>query len=168
MFFYLFAVAIGQASQILIGHLVGAKEFDEAYRQGKRSHGLALLITLICCALGLLFREQLIGVFTDDAAVIAICSQLLLMNVVLEIGRTTNLVVIACMRGAGDVFFPTLCAIFSNWVLSVLGSYLLAVVFGMGIYGMWIALAADECVRGVLMVLRWRSGKWRTKRIAAT
>jgi Na+-driven multidrug efflux pump len=112
-----------------------------------------------------LFRTQLIGIFTDDAEVAAICSQILLMNVVLEVGRTTNLVVIACMRGAGDVFFPTLCAIFSNWALSVLGSYLLAVVCGWGIYGMWIALAADECVRGILMVLRWKSGKWRTKAI---
>ena len=165
MFFYLFAVAIGQASQILIGHLVGAREFDEAYHQGRRSHGIALLITLLCCAAGLLFRTQLIGIFTADAEVAAICSQILLMNVVLEVGRTTNLVVIACMRGAGDVFFPTLCAIFSNWALSVLGSYLLAVVCGWGIYGMWIALAADECVRGILMVLRWKSGKWRTKAI---
>ncbi|MBQ1473849.1 MAG: hypothetical protein II163_06295 [Ruminococcus sp.] len=47
----------------------------------------------------------------------------------------------------------------------LLGSYLLAVVCGMGIYGMWIALAADECVRGILMLLRWKSGKWREKRV---
>jgi Na+-driven multidrug efflux pump len=32
---------------------------------------------------------------------------------------------------------------------------------------MWIALASDECVRGVLMVLRWKSGKWRTKAITS-
>ena len=61
--------------------------------------------------------------------------------------------------------FPTMCAIFSNWLLSVLGSYLLAVVCGMGIYGLWIALAADECFRGVLMLIRWKSGKWRDKAI---
>jgi Na+-driven multidrug efflux pump len=30
---------------------------------------------------------------------------------------------------------------------------------------MWIALAADECFRGVLMLLRWRSNKWREKRL---
>jgi len=57
------------------------------------------------------------------------------------------------------------CAVFSNWALSVLGSYLLAVVCGMGIYGLWIALAADECFRGALMLLRWKSGKWRGKAI---
>ena len=90
---------------------------------------------------------------------------ILLINCLLEWGRTTNLVLIACLRGSGDVYFPTACAIFSNWSISVLCSYLLAVVAGLGIYGLWIALAADEFVRGILMLIRWKSGKWRTKRI---
>ncbi len=165
MMFYLFAVSIGQASQIIIGHLVGAGEFDEAYRQCFSSHRKAIAITLTSCAAGVLLRQQLIGLFTDDPGIIAICSNILLMNCVLELGRTTNLVVIACMRGAGDVYFPTACAVFSNWTLSVFGSYMLAVVFGLGIYGMWIALVADECVRGILMLARWKSGKWREKAI---
>ena len=165
MFFYLFALSIGQASQIMIGHLVGAEKYDEAYRQCYRSHRVALIITMVSCAVGVLLRQQLAGLFTDNQEVIEICSNILLLNCVLELGRTTNLVVIACMRGAGDVYFPTACAIVSNWLLSVAGSYVLAVVCGMGIYGMWIALAADECFRGVLMLLRWRSNKWRTKRL---
>lgn len=165
MFFYLFSIAIGQASQILIGHLVGAEKYDEAYRQGYRSHHAALLISMSVCVIGVLLRAQLIGIFTDDPEVIEICSRILFINVILEFGRTTNLVIIACMRGAGDVFFPTLCAVFSNWTLSVLGSYLLAVVFGMGIYGMWIALTADEIVRGAFMLLRWKGGRWRSKRV---
>ena len=165
MLFYLCSLAIGQASQIMIGHLVGAGKTDEAYRQGRRSHRTALLITAITCAVGVLLRKQLIGLFTDNPGVISVCADIILLNCVLELGRTTNLVLIACMRGAGDVYFPTMCAIFSNWLLSVLGSYLMAVVFGMGLYGMWIALAADECVRGALMLARWRRGRWRGKRI---
>ena len=43
--------------------------------------------------------------------------------------------------------------------------HLLAVLCGMGIYGLWIALAADECVRGILMIIRWKSGAWKTKRV---
>ena len=168
MFFYLFSIAIGQASQILIGHLVGAEKYDEAYRQGYRSHRAALLISMSVCVIGVLLRAQLIGIFTDDPEVIEICSRILFINVILEFGRTTNLVIIACMRGAGDVFFPTLCAVFSNWTLSVLGSYLLAVVLGMGIYGMWIALTADEIVRGAFMLLRWKGGRWRSKRVVNT
>lgn len=165
MFFYIFAVSIGQASQILIGHLIGAKEFEKANKQAYRSHRIALLISMSACFLGVLLRKQLMGIFTDDSAVVALGANLLLINVVLEFGRTTNLVVIACLRGTGDVFYPTLCAIFSMIFISTLGSYIFAVVLDMGIYGLWIANAADECVRGVLMLIRWKSGKWRTKRL---
>ncbi len=165
MFFYLFAVAIAQASQIITGHLVGAKKTDEAYRRGFRSYSFALAIAAGICVIGVILRSQLMGIFTADEAVITMGANILLINTVLEFGRTTNLVLIACLRGSGDVYFPTFCAIFSNWLISVLGSYLLAVVFGMGIYGLWIALAADECIRGIMMILRWKSGKWKTKRV---
>ena len=165
MFFYLFAIAIGQASQILTGHLVGAGKQDEAYRQAFTAYRRALLIALGVSGLGALLRFPLLGIYTDDAEIIAMGANVLLINLLLEFGRTTNLVMIASLRGAGDVYFPTACAITSNWLISVGGSFLLAVVCGWGIYGLWVALAADETFRGVLMILRWRSGKWREKRI---
>lgn len=167
MFFYLFSIAIGQGSQILIGHIVGSGNFDKAYHQGVRSHLSALLIAIPIAVAGLILHDPLIRIFTSDSQVLALGAVIFGINLFLELGRTTNLVLIACLRAAGDVYFPTMCAIFSNWLLSVLGSYLLAVVCGMGIYGLWIALALDECVRGVLMILRWKSGKWRTKSLTA-
>ena len=158
-------MSVGQASQIIIGHLVGAGKTEEAYRQGVRSHKAALIIALCASAVGILLRVPLISIFTNDADVIGIASAVLIINLVLEFGRTTNLVLIACLRGTGDVYYPTMCAIISNWLISVSGTYLLAVTFGMGIYGLWIALSLDECVRGILMVIRWRSGKWKNKKL---
>lgn len=165
MFFYIFSVSIGQASQIITGHLVGAKEFDEAYKQGLKGYRNALFITLGISVIGIIFRVQLMNIFTNDANVISMGSNVLIINILLEIGRTTNLVIIACLRGSGDVFFPTVCAIFSNWLISVLGSFVL-VSLGFGIYGLWIALALDEFVRGVFVLIRWKNGKWRNKRIS--
>lgn len=165
MIFYVFSVSIGQASQILTGHLVGAGKTEEAFRRGLRSYRAALLITLTLCAVGVLLRYPLMGLFSDNPAVIELGASVMLINVALEFGRTTNLVLIACLHGAGDVYFPTFCAIFSNWVLSVLGSYVFAVALGMGLYGLWIALAADEFTRGVLMIFRWHSKKWMKKSV---
>lgn len=165
MIFYIFAMSIGQASQIITGHLVGAKKFRAAEKQAYRSYGTALIIAMSVCTVGAFFGRYLVDIFTDDTAVIALGANLLLINIVLEFGRTTNLVIIACLRGAGDVFFPTLCAIFSMILISTLGSYIFAVVLDMGIYGLWVANAADECVRGVLMLLRFKSGKWKEKSI---
>ncbi len=165
MFFYLFTVAISQASQIITGHLVGAKKFDEVKRKAYRNYLYALGITISICIVGAIFGERLMGIFTADEAVIALGAQVLFINIFLELGRTTNLVIIGCLRGAGDVYFPTICAIFSMIIVSTLGSYILAVVCGLGIHGLWIAIAADEVIRGILMLFRWRSEKWKTKGI---
>ncbi|MBQ7809545.1 MAG: MATE family efflux transporter, partial [Clostridia bacterium] len=144
MFFYLFTVAISQASQIITGHLVGAKKFDEVKRKAYRNYLYALSITISICIVGAIFGEKLMGIFTADEVVIALGAQVLFINIFLELGRTTNLVIIGCLRGAGDVYFPTICAVFSMILVSTLGSYILAVVCGLGIHGLWIAIAADE------------------------
>ncbi len=163
MFVYIFAVAIGQASQIITGHLVGAGEFDKAYKNGLKAYRNALIVVISIALLSALFRGYIPRIFTDNPDVLLLAGNILIINVFLEFGRTTNLVVLACLRGAGDVYFPTVCAIFSNWIVSVLGSYILAVVCGFGIYGLFVALALDEIVRGVLMLVRFKGGKWRTK-----
>lgn len=168
MFFYIFAVSIGQASQIIVGHLVGAKRFDDAYKQGFRGYRNCLFITIIVSIIGMLLGKILMGIFTDNQEIITLGSNILMVNIFLELGRTTNIILIACLRGAGDVFYPTGCAIFSMWFISVLGSYVFAVVLGLGIYGLWIAFAADELFRGIMMIIRWKGGKWRSKRIAVS
>ena len=165
MFFYVFSVSVGQASQIITGHYVGAGKTDEAYRQGIKAYKTALAVTLTVCIIGIIFRSQLLGIFTSDPAVISLGASIIVINIFLEFGRTTNLVIIACLRGAGDVYFPTICAIFSMWLISVLGTYIFAVVFGMGIYGLWIGISADEVFRGIFMIIRWKRGKWRSKGI---
>lgn len=165
MFFYIFTVAISQASQIITGHLVGAKELDEVKKRAYRYYLYALAITMGISLLGIAFGRQLMGIFTEDTTVIAMGANLFIINIFLEAGRTTNLVIIGCLRGAGDVYFPTICAVFSMILVSTLGSYIFAVVLDMGIYGLWVAIAADEVIRGILMIFRWRSGKWRTKAI---
>jgi Na+-driven multidrug efflux pump len=127
-----------------------------------------LFITIAVSIIGMLLGKVLMGVFTDNQEIITLGSNILMMNIFLELGRTTNIILIACLRGAGDVFYPTGCAIFSMWFISVLGSYVFAVVLGLGIYGLWIAFAADELFRGIMMIIRWKGGKWRSKRIAVS
>ena len=69
------------------------------------------------------------------------------------------------MKAAVDVQFPTIPAIFSMWGVSALFAYILGIVCGMGLAGVWIAMAADEIVRGVVVFIRWIKGDWRGKRV---
>lgn len=51
------------------------------------------------------------------------------------------------------------------WLLSVGLGWLLGIYFGMGLTGIWIAMAADEIFRGVVVFIRWIKGDWRGKRV---
>ncbi len=49
------------------------------------------------------------------------------------------------------------------FLCAVGGTYLWGIHFELLAVGAYIGLASDECVRAVGMVLRWRSGKWKSK-----
>lgn len=162
-FIMLFGLAIGQGMQIIVGHLIGAGKKEEAFRQVLRGLRWSLLITLLIAMAAALFREQLIGIFTDDPKIVAVGSALLAFTIVLEPGRTFNLVVISSLRAAGDAQFPVIMGILSMWGVSVTLSYYLGIHLQMGLLGVWIAFAADEWLRGILMYWRWKSRIWEKK-----
>ena len=108
------------------------------------------------------------SLFSDDPKVAELGATVMFIAVFLEFGRTTNIVIINSMKAAGDVKFPTVLAIFSMWGLSVLIAYILGVVLGMGLAGVWIGMAADEIFRGVVVFIRWIRGSWRGKRVVST
>ena len=164
--FYVFSCSVGQAAQIIVGHMVGAGDYDGARKLGFRAWRQGMIVMVITSLLAIVFREQIFSIFTSNPDVIAIGATLLIINFVLELGRTTNLTIILCLRAAGDVKFPTLWAIFSNWVVGLGGAQLLAVTCGFGIYGLWIAMAADEFFRAILMLIRWRGTRWENKNVS--
>ena len=49
----------------------------------------------------------------------------------------------------------------SMWVISVVIGYVLGVKLNLGLIGLWIAMAADELIRAVIFIIRWKSNKWR-------
>ena len=49
------------------------------------------------------------------------------------------------------------------YLFAVGGTYFLGIHMGLQAVGAYIAMAGDECARAVGMVLRWKSGKWKSK-----
>ncbi|PLR87381.1 MATE family efflux transporter [Bacillus sp. V33-4] len=160
MFIFLFSVAISQGTQILIGHMIGAKQYEEAYKRCLRSLKLAILMSFSGAVAVSFFSDSLMGVFTANSEIIKVGGSLLLLTIILEPGRSFNLVVINALRAAGDVKFPVYMGILSMWGVSVTLSYLLGIYFGLGLVGIWIAFIADEWLRGLLMLWRWKSRVW--------
>lgn len=167
-FTFLTAMSIAQATQIVTGHLVGAGRYDDAYHLVFKSLKKSLATSLVVSVLFYLFRLPLLGIFTDDPAIIALGASVLFIDIFLEIGRATNITIIFSMRAAGDVNFPVIVGILSMWGVSTLGAYVLGIGLEWGLVGVWIAMASDELLRAVIMVFRWSSGKWRGKAIVDT
>lgn len=165
MFSYLFALAIAQATQIITGHLIGASLYDKAQALVWQSVKKAWLVTLGMSFTIFLLRMPLLQIFTDNPEVIGIGAMVLLVDVFLEWGRATNITLIFSMRAAGDVHFPVVVGVISMWGIATLGAYILGLHWTLGLTGIWMAMALDEITRGMIMIRRWQSGKWRGKRI---
>ncbi len=56
-------------------------------------------------------------------------------------------------------------SLISMWIFRIGFSYLLAQYFGLEIYGVWCAMYIDWVVRVICFLLRYRSGRWKTKRL---
>jgi putative MATE family efflux protein len=160
MFILLFSVALGQGTQIIIGHQVGANKIEEAYKRCIRSLKIAITVSATMAILFYFLSRPIFSIFTSNESIIGLGSLLLLLTIILEPGKAFNLVVINSLRAAGDVRFPVYMGILSMWGVSVTISYTLGIYFGLGLIGVWIAFTLDEWLRGLLMLWRWRGKKW--------
>ncbi|WP_312642466.1 MATE family efflux transporter [Hydrogenoanaerobacterium sp.] len=163
MLSYLYASAIGQAQQIVVGYFIGAKMLDEAYNGVRKTLKSAVMISIAISATLFLFSGFIFGLLTDNQEVIALGRMIMGIEVVLEMGRAVNIVLVRALQGTGDIRYPTLIGVVCQWIVAVGGSFLFGVVLNMGLVGIWISMAMDECIRAAIFLIRWKSGKWRNK-----
>ena len=162
---YVYSIAVAQATQILIGYMLGARKLDEVTRRVWSTIRIALLVSELLTLAIFLLCDPIYSLFTADPAIHALGRQIVLVEFVLEIGRSVNIVMTRGLTTAGDVWYPVLVGIFSMWTVAVLGGWLLGHGLQWGLVGIWIAMACDECLRGALFVRRFHRGKWKEKRL---
>jgi putative MATE family efflux protein len=156
----IFSISIALGTEIIIGHLIGAGEFEEAYRELMKNLRTSLFLAIGAIALVAALAPFLLGIFTSDASVIAGGTLLLRMSLLLEPGRVINIVVINCLRATGDVKFPIMMGLLSMWGIWVPLAWFLGLHLGWGLPGVWIAMMCDEWLRGAIMYRRWRHRRW--------
>ena len=156
----LFTVAIGFAGEILVGHLVGAGDLHRANRMVRRSLATGLVVSFLIATAAAATAPWTLRLFTDDAGILREASVLLWITVLLEPGRTCNVVLINALRATGDARFPVVVGAFSMVIVMAGGSWLLGRQLGLGLVGVWFAYAADEWVRGLIMAWRWGRLGW--------
>lgn len=172
---YLFANGSGIAMQVIEGNLLGQDDKEKASKlvsdTGKMARIVSFIMSIIVLAIAFPVFSALmqsavdnptINVNNEDSIYCGLTAvYCLLINVVLEQGRATNLVYVKGLETAGDIAFPVTSSILTSWILTVGVSALLCLVFDLGIYGAFIGACLDECVRGISFYIRWKRGTWK-------
>ncbi|MFJ7978157.1 MATE family efflux transporter [Peribacillus sp. JNUCC 23] len=160
MFIYLFAMAIGMGTAIIVGRYVGGNRKDDAYFRVWKSVQWALAVTFSMVVIVILLRKPLMGLFSDDPEIIRMGASVLLLSILLETGRTINIVLINSLRASGDARYPVLIGALSMVGMSLPLGYFFVFHLDLGLPGIWLAIAADEWTRAIIMFFRWKSRKW--------
>jgi putative MATE family efflux protein len=154
-------ISIGSAGQIKVGYYVGAGRPEEARGRVYR-YFLAGFCTSLAVILAInVFKGPIIGIFSSGTGLAVMTGSVLLVAIAHEPARNFNTIINPALKGAGDVKFPVFVGIVGMWCVGTFGAWLLGLHLGMGLLGVWIAMAADEWTRGIAMIFRWRSGAWK-------
>lgn len=65
--------------------------------------------------------------------------------------------------GATDTMIPSGMNFFSMWAVRITLAAILAPIYGLK--GVWIAMCVELCFRGIIFLIRLRSGKWMNKAV---
>ena len=165
-YIYMFSSALAASNAIIVARYVGAKEYSKAKKLTLITTCVGLSIILVLVSLLLIIQEPLFRAIDDtDQELLVIISRVLPILYLLEIGRCINLVVIQSQKASGDVLFPLILGVVSMFLVMAGGAWLFAHVCGLGVFGIFLAQALDEFIRGIISLIRWFSNKWQNKRI---
>lgn len=164
-FSYSVGAALAQANAIMCGWRIGAQEYEACDKGTRRAAVLGIAVAAALESIFALCGSLIMRWFSDDPQMVSLVCTLLAIDIVLEMGRVSNLVFGSALKTAGDAIFPVVIGAVFMYLCAVGGTYVFGIRMGLLAVGAQIGMALDECIRAVAMFLRWRSGKWKKMRL---
>jgi putative MATE family efflux protein len=155
------AMNFGAALSTFVGQNLGANK-PERVKQGLKatfmmSGALALFTSLFV----IIFRQQLMGLFTNDEAVIALGAEYLVIVSSFYIFFSTMFVIGGVMRGAGDTIVPMFITLFALWAIRIPAAWIMSEYFGVD--GIWWSIPVAWFIGMTLSYLYYLKGNWKKK-----
>ena len=158
---YMAGYGIQDAAIALIGQAVGANRKDMARRFAWLCTGIGIGIMALS-GMGLwVFAPALMGIFTADAAVIALGARVLRIEAFAEPMFGASIVASGAMQGAGDSTACFVLNLVSMWGIRLTLASFFAPRFGLA--GVWGSMCCELCIRGLFFLFRLARGKWLEK-----
>ena len=155
------AMNFGAALSTFVGQNLGANK-PERVRQGfKATFLMSGALALITSLAVIIFRLPLMHLFTDDAAVIAIGADYLVIVSSFYVFFSTMFVIGGVMRGAGDTLIPMFITLFALWGIRIPAASIMSKYFGVD--GIWWSIPVAWFIGMTLSYLYYLKGNWKKK-----
>jgi MATE family multidrug resistance protein len=164
-------LGLGMGVSALVGRYLGAEDPESAERSTWSAFWISLAYMGLCGVLYVLFPGVLLRPYAAGAdpvgfvPVMATAVVLLRFVAVYSIFDMMNVVFAAGLRGAGDTRYPLGATVIVSWLAMILPAYVLCIRLGFGVYVAWSTASAYVVVLGLLMMRRFRLGRWKALRV---
>lgn len=149
---YMPGYGIGAASTTLVGQSIGAGEHRLAKRYGFLSTLFGMAVMTLTGAIMWAACPFVFRLLTPVEEVRQLAASVLRIELFAEPLFAASIVASGALRGAEDTLVPSLLNLLCIWIVRIGLSLLL--VGRLGLHGVWIAMAVELCVRGILMLAR--------------
>lgn len=158
---YMPGYGVAEAATTFVGQSIGAGRKDYARHFAWMTVIIGMVVMSVCgCAM--YFLCPFVFMFlTPDFSVRALATKVLRIELFAEPLFGASIVTTGALRGAGDTLVPSIMNLISIWGVRVSSAFILAPKYGL--VGIWIAMCAELCFRGLLLLIRMAFGKWDKK-----
>lgn len=161
MVFQIPASALSLTVVTVVGQCIGSGNIGDAKKFIKSflwlGSGSLAITGLILMPL---FRP-LVGLFDPPTEIVDDLFLLLMINTLVQIPLwPISFILPSALRAAGDSKFTSITSMMTMWLFRVILGYVLGIVMGIGILGVWLAMNCEWGVRGALFLWRFRGKKW--------
>jgi putative MATE family efflux protein len=145
----------------VVGQCVGNRDIEQA-RKSLRSFSILTSAAIFLMALVLLpWMRDIVSIFRPPEAIVG---EILLITYINTAAQMVlwpgSFLVPSALRAAGDARFTSVVSMLSMWLFRVILGYVIGVLLGWGVRGVWFAMQAEWGVRGLIFLLRLRGSKW--------
>lgn len=162
---YIPAMGFGVATAALVGITLGENNIKKAKNLVFLSDIIATGFMLCIGLIFFIFAPQFASAFTSTKEVQHMVVTVLRLIALFQPFAALTQIFTSALQGAGDTKFPMYATLLGIWVGRVGIGYLLGVVYGLGLLGVWCGYALDITFRGILLLIRFLRGKWQDIKI---
>lgn len=151
---FMVPLALSSAITIRVGQALGADRPAAARYSGAAGILICALFMTCSATFLLVFRDTVVGLYTDDVSVKGIAISLLLMAAIFQIGDGIQIGAAGALRGYKDTRMPMIINTFAFWVLAFPLAYMAAVTYRLPPSYIWGGFVVGLSAAAIL--LTWR------------